>query len=73
MSAPGGVLNATPTPITGNNNQVMGGWYAYTKNSRDEYTLKQAATTQYDAGVSIRNGKANIQAWVLPMPTPSSW
>ncbi len=56
----GGVLNATPTPITGNNNQVMGGWYAYTKNSRDEYTLKQAATTQYDAGVSIRNGKANI-------------
>ncbi|WP_158579205.1 S-layer homology domain-containing protein [Pseudoflavonifractor sp. AF19-9AC] len=58
----GGTLNSTPTTITGNNNTKWGGWYAYTKNSKDEYTLKQAVTTSYNTGVAISNGKATISS-----------
>ena len=57
---PDGTLKTTPETITGNGNTILGGWYAYTKNSKDEYTLKLAETTQYDTGVSIQNGKATI-------------
>ena len=55
-----GTLNSTPTVIRGNNNTTLGGWYAYTKNSKDEYTLKQAKTTSFDTNVKISNSKATV-------------
>ncbi|MEJ8729578.1 S-layer protein [uncultured Flavonifractor sp.] len=50
----------TITYASGNRTDSYNGWYSYSRNSKDEYTLTAAATTGTSSATSIKNNKVVI-------------